>query len=145
VTNCPAGPHVTTETIAVGTTVCPVSEQPAGPTGGSGSGSGEGEYPTSAFTTVVKPTASVTVPVVVGNPSVPSGSPVQSGYPYVPSGMPSGSPVQSGNGTLATYTPVPVASSPATTTGSVPVVTAGAARNAVAFALPALMAAVFVL
>ncbi|RKU41470.1 hypothetical protein DL546_003658 [Coniochaeta pulveracea] len=35
VTNCPAGPHVTTRTVAVGTTVCPLSN--AAPTGGPGS------------------------------------------------------------------------------------------------------------
>jgi chitinase len=128
VTNCPAGPHVTTEIIAVGTTVCPVSggAQPTGPAGA---------VQTSAFTTVVKPSASV--PVVAGNPFVPSGA------------VSSGVPVPSSNGTVyvPTYTPVqPSPSSTATTPASVPPVSAGAARNAAALVLPAvLMAAVFAL
>jgi hypothetical protein len=210
VTDCPAGPHLTTKTIAIGTTVCPVSDHPAGPTGGSGSGSsaslpegwttstvystttytitsckptvtdcpgkigqvttevvpvyttvcpieGEGYSFTTQYTTVQATTTkhlpapvetATSAPAVVDITAtvVPSSSvaPVAGSPSSVPAGGVPSYSVPAGNYSTGAYsTKAPVSTS--TTTGSVPVVTAGGAKAGVSLALVAVVAALFTL
>ena len=156
VTNCPAKlGHVTTEVIAVSTTVCPITEGWPKPTGGNPHG--EWPKPTGIivptwqpevdWTTRTSVTNTQFTTVTVANPDKPEGT-----WPVKPVGdTPAGWPVKPASETTPAGWPAGAAkpsasgwggNKPVTTGGAIPV-TAGAGRNSAALGLSALAAVLF--